>query len=139
MLNMPFGGLREHVDKFSPEWFLAVHATIPFVAALRKAVLMPRWAVALTIASAVAGQITGSRMERQRIRGPVQPVSESSSESARQRHSPVSVGLSLSTSSGQPSVQFQAGDRAPAGLQSCGVGTAGSQVLGSMQQLAAVR
>ena len=25
-----------HVRKFSPAWFLAVHATIPFIAMLRK-------------------------------------------------------------------------------------------------------
>lgn len=30
--NVPCGMWREHTRKFSPEWFLAVHATIPFVA-----------------------------------------------------------------------------------------------------------
>lgn len=54
--NVPCGMWREHTSKFSPEWFLAVHATIPFVAMLRKAVLMPKWAVLLTVLGAVAGQ-----------------------------------------------------------------------------------
>lgn len=31
------------------QWFLAVHAAIPFVAMLRKAVLMPKWAILLTL------------------------------------------------------------------------------------------
>lgn len=48
--NLPCGMWREHTRKFSPQWFLAVHATIPFVASLRKAVLMPKWAILLTIA-----------------------------------------------------------------------------------------
>ena len=47
---------RAHVEKFSPEWFVAVHATIPFIAMLRKACLMPKWAVIFTVASAVIGQ-----------------------------------------------------------------------------------
>jgi hypothetical protein len=50
--NLPCGAWREHTRKFSPEWFLAVHATIPFVAMLRKAVLMPKWAILLTVAGA---------------------------------------------------------------------------------------
>jgi len=48
--NLPCGAWREHTKKFSPQWFLAVHATIPFVAMLRKAVLMPKWAILLTLA-----------------------------------------------------------------------------------------
>lgn len=65
--NVPCGVWREHTQKFSPEWFLAVHATIPFVAMLRKAVLMPKWAILLTIAGAVAGQQVGAKMERARL------------------------------------------------------------------------
>lgn len=67
--NMPSGIARAHVAKFSPEWFLAVHATIPFIAMLRKAVLMPKWAIAFTIAAAVIGQVMGARYERTRLAG----------------------------------------------------------------------
>ena len=139
MLNVPFGGMREHVDKFSPEWFLAVHATIPFVAALRKAVMMPRWAVVLTIASAVAGQIAGSRVERRRVRGAAQAAPASSSKGAEQPQSSVSLGLSWSGATWQPSVQLGAGGHAPAGLQSCGMSR--GQLLGSLQSppIAAMR
>ncbi|KAL4426147.1 hypothetical protein ABPG77_007429 [Micractinium sp. CCAP 211/92] len=65
--NLPCGMWREHTRKFSPQWFLAVHATIPFVAMLRKAVLMPKWAILLTVAGAIAGQNVGARMERERL------------------------------------------------------------------------
>ena len=56
-VNVPFGAAREHTRKFSPAWFVAVHASIPFIAMLRKGVVMPPWAIVLTIASAIAGQV----------------------------------------------------------------------------------
>ncbi|KAK9868244.1 hypothetical protein WJX84_007813 [Apatococcus fuscideae] len=65
--NVPFGAWREHFDKFSLGWFVAVHATIPFIALLRKGVVMPRWAILLTITGAIAGQTVGSRLERRRL------------------------------------------------------------------------
>jgi acetaldehyde dehydrogenase (acetylating) len=65
--NLPCGAWREHTDKFSLQWVLAVHATVPFVAMLRKAVLMPQWAILLTIAASVAGQQAGAQLERRRL------------------------------------------------------------------------
>jgi len=67
LANLPCGAWRVHTRKFSPGWFLAVHATIPFIAILRKAVVMPRWAIALTVAAAVVGQFAGARLERRRL------------------------------------------------------------------------
>jgi hypothetical protein len=58
--NLPCGAWREHTRKFSPQWFLAVHATIPFVAMLRKAVLMPKWAILLTVAGASEPLLRGA-------------------------------------------------------------------------------
>uniref|UniRef100_A0A7I4FGN3 Uncharacterized protein n=1 Tax=Physcomitrium patens TaxID=3218 RepID=A0A7I4FGN3_PHYPA len=66
-LNVPLGVWREHTKKFSPQWFLAVHATIPFIAMLRKAVVMPKYAIAFTIGSAILGQAVGARAERIRL------------------------------------------------------------------------
>ena len=66
--NAPFGAWRTHTKKFSLEWFVAVHATVPFVAALRQATLLPKWALVLTIAGAVAGQMLGARVEDARQR-----------------------------------------------------------------------
>jgi hypothetical protein len=68
MANVPCGMWREHTKKFGPEWFIAVHATIPFVAMLRKAVLMPKWAILLTIAGAVTGQQMGAKLEKARLK-----------------------------------------------------------------------
>jgi hypothetical protein len=59
--------VSEHFEKFSPGWFVAVHATIPLVAMLRKAVVMPKAAIVGTIAAAVIGQAVGARLERARL------------------------------------------------------------------------
>ncbi|KAH6820456.1 Serine/Threonine-kinase [Perilla frutescens var. hirtella] len=66
--NIPLGIWREHTRKFSLSWFTAVHAAVPFVAMLRKSVLMPKTAMALTIAGSILGQMIGSRAERLRLK-----------------------------------------------------------------------
>lgn len=66
-INVPLGMWREHTEKFSGSWFLAVHASIPFVAMLRKAVIMPKFAILFTIATAIAGQAIGAKLERERL------------------------------------------------------------------------
>ncbi|GJP38158.1 hypothetical protein CLOM_g22595 [Closterium sp. NIES-68] len=68
MLNIPLGVWREHCEKFSPQWIIAVHASVPLVAVLRKAALMPKYAMAFTIAASVIGQAIGARVERTRLR-----------------------------------------------------------------------
>lgn len=66
--NIPLGVWREHTKKFSLSWFTAVHAAVPFIAMLRKSVLLPKTAMALTIAGSILGQIIGSRAERLRLK-----------------------------------------------------------------------
>ncbi|XP_051130780.1 uncharacterized protein LOC127251217 [Andrographis paniculata] len=66
--NVPLGIWREHTEKFSPSWFAAVHAAVPFIAMLRKSVLMPKSAMAFTIAASILGQVIGSRAERHRLK-----------------------------------------------------------------------
>ncbi|KAL3810486.1 hypothetical protein ACJIZ3_000010 [Penstemon smallii] len=66
--NIPLGIWREHTEKFSPSWFVAVHAAVPFIGMLRKSVLMPKTAMALTIAASILGQVVGSRAERYRLK-----------------------------------------------------------------------
>lgn len=66
--NIPLGVWREHTEKFSPSWFAAVHAAVPFIAMLRKSVLMPKAAMALTIGASILGQVIGSRAERYRLK-----------------------------------------------------------------------
>ncbi|XP_043695273.1 uncharacterized protein LOC122645925 isoform X2 [Telopea speciosissima] len=66
--NVPLGIWREHTRKFSPSWFVAVHAAVPFIAMLRKSILMPKAAMAFTIAASILGQVIGSRAERIRLK-----------------------------------------------------------------------
>lgn len=66
--NIPLGIWREHTEKFTPQWFAAVHAAVPFIAVLRKSVLMPKTAMAFTIAASILGQVIGSRAERYRLK-----------------------------------------------------------------------
>lgn len=66
--NVPLGVWREHTKKFSPSWFIAVHAAVPFIGMLRKTVLMPKTAMAFTIAASILGQVIGSRAERYRLK-----------------------------------------------------------------------
>ncbi|XP_052170273.1 uncharacterized protein LOC127786705 [Diospyros lotus] len=66
--NIPLGIWKEHTRKFSLSWFAAIHASVPFIAMLRKSVLMPKNAMALTIAASILGQVIGSRAERIRLK-----------------------------------------------------------------------
>lgn len=82
--NIPLGMWKEHTTKFSLSWFAAVHAAVPFIAMLRKSVLIPKTAMALTIAASILGQVIGSRAERirmkavaERLREPAQITIES--------------------------------------------------------------
>lgn len=65
MGNVPPGMLKEHFDKFSPQWIMAVHISVPVVAALRKATRLPPYAILVTVAGSVLGQIVGGRLERE--------------------------------------------------------------------------
>ncbi|KAM7255565.1 hypothetical protein ACFE04_008463 [Oxalis oulophora] len=67
-VNIPLGIWREHTEKFSVSWFAAVHAAVPFIAMLRKSVLIPKSAMAFTIAASILGQVIGSRAERYRVK-----------------------------------------------------------------------
>lgn len=66
--NISLGVWREHTAKFSIQWFAAVHAAVPFIAMLRKSVLMPKTAMAFTLAASILGQTIGSRAERIRLK-----------------------------------------------------------------------
>ncbi|CAN4098430.1 unnamed protein product [Withania somnifera] len=72
--NIPLGIWREHTEKFSLSWFTAVHAAVPFIAILRKSVVMPKAAMALTIAASILGQVIGSRAERFRRKAKAERV-----------------------------------------------------------------
>jgi len=65
--NVPLGMWRDHLEKFSPAWFVAVHASIPLIVLMRKSALLPKYAIAATISCAILGQYLGSRYERARV------------------------------------------------------------------------
>lgn len=62
-INLPFGYWRGGLSKFSPAWFVAIHAPVPLVVALRFALgLKFRWvALPFFVASYFSGQYVGSR------------------------------------------------------------------------------
>jgi hypothetical protein len=62
-VNVPFGWWRAGVRKFSPAWFMAVHAAVPLVIGARFALGLPfRWSVfPLFVAAYFGGQYLGSR------------------------------------------------------------------------------
>ena len=69
VVNLPLGRWRERTRKFSWQWFLAIHASIPFIIALRIKLHLSPIAIPLNIISAVAGQFLGSRL----LRSPAPP------------------------------------------------------------------
>ena len=70
VINLPFGYWRAGVRKFSTAWFVAVHAAVPLVVALRYSLGLPfRWAIfPLFVAAYFGGQATGARLRQRRAR-----------------------------------------------------------------------
>ena len=75
VINVPFGYWRAGVRKFSPQWFLAVHAAVPMVIAMRFAFGLPfRWSMfPLFVAVYFGGQFAGSCLRRRRAAQPNRP------------------------------------------------------------------
>jgi hypothetical protein len=68
LINIPFGYWRESVRKFSPAWFVAVHAAVPLVVLMRhKSHLGFVWyTYPPMILCYFGGQFVGSRLKRRR-------------------------------------------------------------------------
>jgi hypothetical protein len=67
LVNLPLGMWRESVKKFSVAWFIAVHASVPVVIALRIWLDVTYWAIPILIGIAVLGQFFGARMYKNRV------------------------------------------------------------------------
>jgi hypothetical protein len=67
IVNVPLGVWREHTRKFSFQWILAIHASIPLIIALRIGLKLHPVAIPINIVAAVLGQLIGSRWERRRL------------------------------------------------------------------------
>ena len=66
VVNLPFGYWREGIVKFSPAWFVAVHAAVPLIILLRYTFDLDwRWgALPFTVAAYFGGQAVGARRRR---------------------------------------------------------------------------
>lgn len=69
VINIPFGWWRQGVRKFSPQWFVAVHAAVPMIIAVRLlAGYAWHWSqVPVLVAAYFGGQWLGARL---RTEGP---------------------------------------------------------------------
>ena len=65
-VNVPLGMWRRGMRRFSPAWFLAIHASIPLLIALRLALVETNWVIPPEIAFAIVGQVVGMRLPRLR-------------------------------------------------------------------------
>lgn len=68
LVNLPFGYWRAGVRKFSPAWFVAVHAAVPLVVVMRMS-LGIEWSLLvlpLLVAAYFSGQAVGARMRDRR-------------------------------------------------------------------------
>lgn len=64
VLNLPFGFWRAGVRKFSPAWFVAVHAPVPLIVMLRMAAGV-NWRLStfpVLVGAFFGGQFLGSRL-----------------------------------------------------------------------------
>jgi len=66
LVNIPLGSLRERSRKFSWQWLLWVHASIPLIIALRIGLSLHWSAIPINIAAAVLGQAIGASPEKKR-------------------------------------------------------------------------
>ena len=60
--NVPLGMWRCRLRRFSPAWFVAIHASIPALLAVRLAFVSAYWVIPPEIALAVVGQLVGARL-----------------------------------------------------------------------------
>jgi len=61
-VNVPLGMWRRGLRPFSPTWFVAIHASIPLLVAVRLALIRPNWVIPPEIGLAVVGQLLGARL-----------------------------------------------------------------------------
>ena len=68
LVNIPLGMMRERSRKFSIQWILWVHASIPLIVALRIGLHLHWIAIPINIAAAVLGQFIGGAPEKKKRR-----------------------------------------------------------------------
>ena len=66
LVNIPLGMMREHSRKFSMQWIVWIHASIPLIIFLRMWLALHAVAIPINIAAAVLGQLIGGAPEKKR-------------------------------------------------------------------------
>lgn len=66
LVNIPMGRMRERCRKFSWQWIVWIHASIPLIIALRIWLKLHPAAIPINIAAAILGQVIGGTPERKR-------------------------------------------------------------------------
>ena len=66
LVNIPLGVWRERTKKFSWQWIVAIHASIPLIIALRIGLHLHLIAIPINIAAAILGQAVGARSEKKK-------------------------------------------------------------------------
>jgi len=67
--NTLLGIWRSGLRRFSPAWFVAIHASIPLLIAMRLVLVRPIWVIPPEIGLAFAGQFVGARLPKLRRPG----------------------------------------------------------------------
>ncbi len=62
LVNVPLGRMRSRAAKFSWQWFVYVHASIPLIVGLRIGLGFGPSVIPLTLGAAVVGQLAGGRL-----------------------------------------------------------------------------
>lgn len=68
LVNIPLGVWRERTKKFSLQWIVAIHASIPLIIALRIGLHLHPVAIPINIAAAVLGQFVSGLPEKKKRR-----------------------------------------------------------------------
>jgi hypothetical protein len=68
VINLPLGYLRQNYEKFSFGWYFYIHISIPVIIFLRVKFGFSWKFIPLTLGGAVAGQLLGGIIHRQRKR-----------------------------------------------------------------------
>ena len=66
LVNIPMGRMRERCRKFSWQWIVWIHASIPLIIALRIWLKLHPVAIPINIAAAIVGQVIGAAPEKRR-------------------------------------------------------------------------
>jgi hypothetical protein len=62
--NVPLGNYRQHhTTPFSWQWWVAIHASVPAIIVVRRALGLGAMAIPFNIAAAVAGQYVGGQID----------------------------------------------------------------------------